>query len=69
MENSIYEDINSIPAIIKEIIKESPYGNDYEISNNLYLSVLISYIKEIGEAIQCKNIEKYSYKYINNPTL
>lgn len=69
LENSVYDDLRNIPIILRNIVEESPYGNDPEISDKLYISALISYIKEIKEAINCKNIEKYSYKYINNPTL
>ena len=61
----IFDDIDQIPYELKQIVKSTPYGSDKLTSKRIYISVLISYIRELDEILQSKNINKYLYKYVN----
>lgn len=58
-------DIDLIPIELKSIINDTPYCNDRLMCKHLYISVLMSYLYEIDEILQSKNINKYLYKYVN----
>lgn len=63
--NHVFDDINLIPLELKNIINETPYRDDPLMCKRLYISVILSYIKEIDEILKSKNINKYLYKYVN----
>ena len=63
--NSIYDDIKYIPYELHNLINDTPYCNDKLMCKKLYLSVIISFLREIDEILNSKNINKYLYKYVN----
>lgn len=56
---SIFDDINDVPSILKRIISELPYSKDRIMSDRLYIASLLTFIKSIDAYRELKNVEKY----------